>query len=104
MFFQTSLLWSEQRHRFRILNVELENIQVSLCLVEVDVSVNTGELVIIFLVQGGRKVAGFRARKTRWVDYCSRCREVAATGETKNLRDGYIHIRKNIKIWKLLML
>ena len=77
---------------------------MSLCLVEVDVSVNTGELVIIFLVQGGRKVAGFRERKTRWVDYCSRCREVAATGETKNLRDGYIHIRKNIKIRKLLML
>ena len=49
-------------------------------------------------------MAGFRERKARWVDYCSRCMEVAATGETKNLRDGYIHIRKNIKIWKLLML
>ena len=82
MLFQTSHLLSEQKHIFRILNVELENIQVSLSLVEVDVSVNTE--VGHHFPSGSRKEGGWlqKERETRWVDYCSRCREVAATGET----------------------
>ena len=64
MLFQTSLLWSEQKQLFRILNVELEKIQVNLCLVEVDVTEYWRSWSSFSLCkEEGRKLAGFRERE-----------------------------------------